>query len=75
MGSSIKGDSEVDRNRQESRERFLGELVADARRVLELAGVARGRLESGSRRDQELVEASHLLEAILLQAVEVKRDE
>ena len=75
LGSSIKGGSEVDWDRQESRERFLGELVADARRVLELAGVARGRLESGSRRDQELAEASRLLEAILLQDVEVKRDE
>jgi hypothetical protein len=37
---SFSGGSEVDRARPESREQFLGNLVADARRVLELGGEA-----------------------------------
>ncbi len=74
-GKLVRGGSEVDWDRKESRERFLGELVAGARRVLELAGVVRGRLESGSRRNQELAQASHVPEAIVLQDVEVNREE
>ena len=37
LGSSVRGGSEVDWDRKESRDRFTGELAADARRVLELA--------------------------------------
>jgi hypothetical protein len=75
LGSSVKGVSEVEWDSQESREQFLGGLVADARLVLERAGAARGQVAGGSRVDQRLAEASRLLEAILLQDVEVNRDE
>ena len=75
LGSSIKGVSEVEWDNQESRERFLGGLVADARLVLQLAGTARGQMASGSRGDERVAEASHLLEVILLQDVEVNRDD
>ncbi len=56
----------MDWERQESRERSLVELVADARRELELARAVRGRSQRGSRRVQELPAASDLLEVILL---------
>ena len=43
----------MDWERQESRERSLVELVADARRELELARAVRGRSQRGSRRVRE----------------------
>ena len=50
FGSSIKGESEVAWEDEDSRSRFLAELVAEAHRALRLACEVRNELEAGSRR-------------------------
>ncbi|MBO0683134.1 MAG: transposase, partial [Candidatus Dormibacteraeota bacterium] len=54
------------------REEFLGGLVVDAERLLELAREARGHLEEGSRAERRLLAAAQLLTQLLLQDVERK---
>lgn len=73
FGSSIKGESEVDWEDEDSRSRFLSELVADANRALRLACEVRRELEEGSPADQRIEANCQLLATILLQDLEVKR--
>src|SRR3954447_2123434 len=46
--TSLKGAAEIDWGDASERRRFLGEIVADADRLLEQARVARSGLEAGS---------------------------
>jgi transposase len=69
---SVKGSAAIDWDDRAARERFLGEIVADADRVLEQARVARGRLAEGSAEDAAVVEATGLLSRVLCQDVERK---
>ncbi len=73
FGSSIKGESEVDWEEDDSRSRFLAELVADAHRALRLACEVRSKLEAGSPGEQRIEASCQLLATILLQDLEVKR--
>jgi transposase len=67
---SLKGGAAIDWGDAEQRRRFLGEIVADADRLLELARQARTGLEAGSAAAARLVEAAGLLSRVLLQDVE-----
>jgi transposase len=69
-GCSLKGDAQIDWNDPTARRRFLGEVVADADRVLEFVRVARSQLSAGSPEDRELEEAAGLLARILQQDIE-----
>src|SRR5215472_12938756 len=72
FGKSIKGQAEIDWTSKAAREEFLGGLVADAERLLELARQARSELEEGSKDERRLLAASQLLGQLLLQDVERK---
>jgi hypothetical protein len=67
---SLKGGAAIDWDDAAARERFLGEVVADADRLLEQARAARGTLEAGSAADTVLAEAAGLLGRVLCQDVE-----
>lgn len=67
---SVKGSAAIDWGDLAARERFLGELVADADRLLERTRVARGALPVGSPEEAALVEAAGLLSRVLCQDVE-----
>jgi len=69
---SLKGGAAIDWDDRAARERFLGEIVADADRLLEQARVRRGTLVAGSADDSALVEAAGLLSRVLCQDVERK---
>ena len=73
FGSSIKGESEVDWEDEDSRSRFLTELVAEAHRALRLACEVRSELRAGSPAQQRIEASCQLLATILLQDLEVKR--
>ena len=72
FGKSVKGQAEIDWSSRAAREDFLAGLVADAERLLQLAGQARSQLEEGSKNERRLLEASQLLSQLLLQDVERK---
>jgi hypothetical protein len=72
--TSLKGTAEIDGTDASDRRRFLGEIVADADRLLEQARQARTRLEVGSSEDATLVEAAGLLSRVLAQDVERRAD-
>lgn len=72
--TSLKGTAEIDWSDAEQRRRFLGEIVADADRVLEQARVARNDLEVGSTAEAALLEAAGLLSRVLVQDVERRED-
>jgi hypothetical protein len=72
--TSLKGTAEVDWGDTEQRRRFLGEIVADADRLLEQARVARTGLEEGSAAETALLEAAGLLSRVLVQDVERRED-
>jgi transposase len=72
--TSLKGTAEIDWSDAEQRRRFLGEIVADADRLLEQARVARTGLDAGSAAEAALVEAAGLLSRVLLQDVERRED-
>jgi len=72
--TSLKGTTEIDWSDPEQRRRFLGEIVADADRLLEQARVARRTLEAGSPAEVALLEASGLLRRLLIQDVERRDD-
>jgi transposase len=71
---SLKGTAEIDWSDAGQRRRFLGEIVADADRLLEQARVARGELDAGSTAETALLEASGLLRRLLIQDVERRDD-
>jgi Transposase DDE domain/Transposase domain (DUF772) len=68
--ASVKGGAAIDWGNPGARERFLGELVADADRLLEWARRARGALPAGSPQEAALLEAAGLLSRVLCQDVE-----
>ena len=71
---SFKGAVAIDWSDAEQRRRVLGEIVADADRLLELARWARTGLEAGSPAEAILLEAAGLLSRVLLQDVERRDD-
>src|SRR3954471_23401491 len=68
--SSFKGAVTIDWSDAKQRRQVLGEVVADADRLLELARQARTELEAGSVAEAALVEAAGLLSRVLAQDVE-----
>jgi hypothetical protein len=72
--TSLKGAAEIDWGDAEQRRQFLGEIVADADRLLEQARVARAGLEEGSAAETALLEAAGLLSRVLVQDVERRED-
>lgn len=72
LGSSLKGEADIDWEYSEAREALLGQLVADAERALELARRARSSCAPGSQADERLVQASQVLGQVLGQDVERK---
>ena len=70
LGSSIKGESAIDWSDRKARTALLGEIVADADRLLEMARQAQGALPEGSPERQGIVAAAELLGQLLLQDVE-----
>lgn len=73
-GPSLKGRAGINWDDPSARRRFLGEIVADADRLLEQVRVARGKLVEGSPDDQALVEAAGLLARVLVQDIERRED-
>ena len=74
VGSSVKGEAAIDWSSQRERRKLLGEIVADADRLLELARQAQGELAEDSAQRREIVEAAELLGQLLLQDVQRKDD-
>ena len=70
LGSSIKGESAIDWSHKQARAGLLGEIVADADRLLEVVRRAQGALPEGSPERQGIVAAAELLGQLLLQDVE-----
>ena len=70
LGSSIKGESAIGWSDRKARAALLGEIVADADRLLEVARQAQGELPEGSPERQGIVAAAELLGELLLQDVE-----
>ena len=70
LGSSIKGESAIDRSDRKARPALLGEIVADADRLLEVARQTQGELPEGSPQGEVIVAAAELLRELLLQDVE-----
>jgi hypothetical protein len=69
-GTSVKGAAALDWDDAAARTRFLGDLVADADRVLDQVRAARGVLAAGSAAETALVEAAGVLSRVLCQDVE-----
>ena len=70
LDSRIKGESAIDWSDKRARTALLGEIVADADRLLEVARQAQGELPEGSPERQGIVAAAELLGQLLLQDVE-----
>lgn len=68
--TSLKGTAEIDWSDAEQRRQFLGEIVADADRLLEQARLVRTGLDAGSATEATLVEAAGLLSRVLVQDIE-----
>ena len=71
---SLKGQAAINWDDPKERRRFLGEIVADADRVLELVRQARRGLAPESAEDQALAEAGGLLSRLLAQDIERPED-
>jgi transposase len=71
---SLKGAAEIDWSDAEQRRQVLGEIVADADRLLALARQARTGLEAGGPAEAALLEAAGLLSRVLQQDVERRAD-
>ena len=72
LGSSIKGEATIDWSDRKARRKLLGEIVADADRLLELARQAWVELPEDSVQRQSIVAGAELLGQLLLQDVERK---
>ena len=72
FGSSIKGEAAIDWSDRKARRKLLGELVADADRLLALARQAWVELPEDSGQRQSIVDGAELLGQLLLQDVERK---
>ena len=69
VGSSVKGEAAIDWSNRRARRRLLGQIVADADRLLELARQAQDALDADSAERQAIVDAAELLGQLLLQDV------
>ena len=72
FGSSIKGEAVIDWSDRKARRKLLGEIVAEADRLLELARQAWVELPEDSAQRQSIVAGAELLGQLLLQDVERK---
>ena len=72
FGSSIKGEAVIDWSDRKARRKLLGEIVADADRLLALARQAWVELPEDSAQRQSIVDGAELLGQLLLQDVERK---
>ena len=72
LGSSIKGEATIDWSDRKARRKLLGEIVADADRLLELARQAWVELPEDSVQRQSIVDGAELLGQLLLQDIERK---
>ena len=72
FGSSIKGEATIDWSDRKARRKLLGEIVADADRLLELARQAWVELPEASAQRQSIVAGAELLGQLLLQDIERK---
>ena len=72
FGSSIKGEAVIDWSDRKARRKLLGEIVADADRLLALARQAWVELPEDSGQRQSIVDGAELLGQLLLQDVERK---
>ena len=72
FGSSIKGEATIDWSDRKARRKLLGEIVADADRLLALARQAWVELPEDSGQRQSIVAGAELLGQLLLQDVERK---
>ena len=72
FGSSIKGEAVIDWSDRKARRKLLGEIVADADRLLELARQAWVELPEDSVQRQSIVAGAELLGQLLLQDIERK---
>ena len=72
FGSSIKGEATIDWSDRKVRAALLGEIVADADRLLELARQAWVELPEASAQRQSIVAGAELLGQLLLQDIERK---
>ena len=71
---SLKGSTELDWSDAKQRRRLLGEVVADADRLLELTRQARELLEPDGPADRALVTTAGLLSRVLLQDLDRRDD-
>ena len=69
MGSSVKGGAAIDWSDREARRELLGEIVADADRLLELARRSQEGLPDGTGERLAIADAAELLGQLLLQDV------
>ena len=72
FGTSIKGEATIDWSDRKARRKLLGEIVADADRLLALARQAWVELPEDSAQRQSIVDGAELLGQLLLQDVERK---
>ena len=72
FGSSIKGEATIDWSDRKARRKLLGEIVADADRLLALARQAWVELPETSGQRPSIVDGAELLGQLLLQDVERK---
>ncbi len=61
VGSSVKGQAAIDWSKRRARRRLLGQIVADADRLLELARRSQDGLPADSAKRQAIVEVAELL--------------
>jgi hypothetical protein len=69
-GSSFKGEAAIDWDDRAARQRFLGEIVADADRLLAVVRTTRSQLDPDSPEDRALAGAAGVLSRILQQDIE-----
>ena len=69
VGSSVKGEAAIDWSDRPARRRLLGEIVADADRLLEMARQVQGELPADGAHRQVIVDGAELLGQLLLQDV------
>ena len=72
LGSSIKGEATIDWSDRKAQRKLLGEIVADADRLLELARQAWVELPEDSGQRQSIVDGAELLGQLLLQDIEAR---
>ena len=61
VGSNVKGEAAIDWSNRRARRKLLGQIVADADRVLELARQAQDGLDADSAERQAIVDGAELL--------------